>query len=143
MVECDSAMSETEKMKAIPTSPQRHVVAGLAAVVGGLVAPYERASPINNRPVLNWLWASGHHPFGPFSNTSSVSYLLRDTAKVSSCLCMPFFFSSSSVGRIILRLRLMVRCHSVFPRFTLNFVVYQWGLCLNNVCLRDCTTVMV
>lgn len=89
MVECDSAVSETEKMKAIPTAPQRHIVAGLAAVVGGLVAPYERASHINNRPVLNWLWASGHHPFGPFSNTSSVSYLLRDTAKVSA---IPSYF---------------------------------------------------
>jgi hypothetical protein len=83
LFECDSAVSETQKMKAIPNSPQRHIVAGLAAVVGGLVAPYERASHIHDRPILNWLWASGHHPFGPFSNTSTVSHLLRDTAKVS------------------------------------------------------------
>lgn len=82
---CDSAVSETQKMKAIPNSPQRHIMAGLAAVVGGLVAPYERASHIHDRPILNWLWASGHHPFGPFSNTSTVSHLLRDTAKVSLC----------------------------------------------------------
>lgn len=76
-------MSETKRMMAIPASPQRHIMAGLAAVVGGLVAPYERASHIHDRPVLDWLWASGHHPFGPFSNTSSVSHLLKDTAKVS------------------------------------------------------------
>lgn len=76
-----SAVSETKKMKAFPNSPQRHIVAGLAAVVGGLVAPYERASHIHDRPVLSWLWASGHHPFGPFSNTSTVSHLLRDTAR--------------------------------------------------------------
>uniref|UniRef100_A0A7I4FQ67 DUF7906 domain-containing protein n=1 Tax=Physcomitrium patens TaxID=3218 RepID=A0A7I4FQ67_PHYPA len=76
-----SAVSETKKMKAIPTSPQRHIIAGLAAVVGGLVAPYERASHIHDRPILDWLWACGHHPFGPFSNTSSVSHLLRDTAR--------------------------------------------------------------
>ncbi|CAK9871609.1 unnamed protein product [Sphagnum jensenii] len=75
-----SAVSETEKREAIPNSPQRHIVAGLAAVVGGLVAPYETASHIHDRPVLDWLWASGHQPFGPFSNTSSVSQLLRDTA---------------------------------------------------------------
>lgn len=85
LVECCSAVSETKKMKAIPTSPQRHIIAGLAAVVGGLVAPYERASHIHDRPILDWLWACGHHPFGPFSNTSSVSHLLRDTARVSFC----------------------------------------------------------
>jgi hypothetical protein len=78
-----SAVSETEKREAIPNSPQRHIVAGLAAVVGGLVAPYETASHIHDRPVLDWLWASGHQPFGPFSNTSSVSQLLLDTALVS------------------------------------------------------------
>lgn len=80
---CCSAVSETKRMEAIPTSPQRHIVAGLAAVVGGLVAPFEKASHIHDRPILDWLWASGHHPFGPFSNTSSVSHLLRDTAMVS------------------------------------------------------------
>lgn len=68
-------------MKATPNSPQRHIIAGLAAVVGGLVAPYERASHIHDRPILDWLWASGHHPFGPFSNTSTVSHMLRDTAR--------------------------------------------------------------
>ncbi|XP_024397913.1 uncharacterized protein [Physcomitrium patens] len=76
-----SAVSETKRMKATPNSPQRHIIAGLAAVVGGLVAPYERASHIHDRPILDWLWASGHHPFGPFSNTSTVSHMLRDTAR--------------------------------------------------------------
>jgi len=90
LFECNSAVSETKKMKAIPNSPQRHIVAGLAAVVGGLVAPYERASHIHDRPVLNWLWASGHHPFGPFSNTSSVSHLLLDTARVSLSIDLRF-----------------------------------------------------
>lgn len=59
---------------------QRHILAGLASVVGGLSAPYEKASHVHERPVVNWLWATGCHPFGPFSNTSQVSQLLQDAA---------------------------------------------------------------
>lgn len=75
-----SYVSETKRRVALPQHADRHIIAGLASVVGGVVAPYEKASHIHGRPVVNWLWASGHHPFGPFSNTSSVSRLLLDTA---------------------------------------------------------------
>ncbi|BBN07035.1 hypothetical protein MPTK1_4g00410 [Marchantia polymorpha subsp. ruderalis] len=75
-----SYVSDTKRREAIANAPQRHIIAGLASVVGGLGAPYERASHIHGRPMHNWLWASGHHPFGPFSNTSSISQLLVDTA---------------------------------------------------------------
>ncbi|KAI5081905.1 hypothetical protein GOP47_0001648 [Adiantum capillus-veneris] len=75
-----SYVSETEKLKVEPISPQRHILAGLASVLGGLVAPYEKASHIHERPVLNWLWASGCHPFGPFSNHSGISQLMADNA---------------------------------------------------------------
>ncbi|KAI5414418.1 hypothetical protein KIW84_040066, partial [Lathyrus oleraceus] len=59
---------------------QRHILAGLASVVGGLSAPYEKASHAHERHVVNWLWAAGCHPFGPFSKTSRVSQMLRDVA---------------------------------------------------------------
>ncbi|MCO5582490.1 hypothetical protein L7F22_036387 [Adiantum nelumboides] len=75
-----SYVSETEKVKAEPISPQRHILAGIASVLGGLAAPYEKASHIHERPVLNWLWASGCHPFGPFSNHSGISQLMADNA---------------------------------------------------------------
>lgn len=75
-----SYVSETERRYAVPTLSQRHILAGLASVIGGLTAPYEKASHIHQRPVLNWLWATGCHPFGPFSNVSEISQLLRDTA---------------------------------------------------------------
>ncbi|KAG6431362.1 hypothetical protein SASPL_109441 [Salvia splendens] len=45
-----------------------------------LSAPYEKASHIHSRPVVNWLVTAGCHPFGPFSNTSQLSQLLRDVA---------------------------------------------------------------
>lgn len=76
-----SYVSETERRHAIPSQAQRHILAGLASAVGGLSAPYEKASHVHERPVVNWLWATGCHPFGPFSNTSQVSQMLHDVAK--------------------------------------------------------------
>lgn len=76
-----SYVSEKERRHDLPSQAQRHILAGLASAVGGLSAPYERASHIHERPVLNWLWAVGCHPFGPFSNTSRISQMLHDVAR--------------------------------------------------------------
>ncbi|RVW19454.1 hypothetical protein CK203_114597 [Vitis vinifera] len=65
---------------AIPSQAQRHILAGLASAVGGLSAPYEKASHVHERPIVNWLWSVGCHPFGPFSNTSQMSQMLQDVA---------------------------------------------------------------
>ncbi|KAL5700820.1 hypothetical protein ACHQM5_026227 [Ranunculus cassubicifolius] len=75
-----SYVSETSRMFAHPRQAQRHILAGLASATGGLSAPYEKASHVHERPVLNWLWAAGCHPFGPFSNTSQTSQMLQDVA---------------------------------------------------------------
>uniref|UniRef100_A0A803N2B2 DUF7906 domain-containing protein n=1 Tax=Chenopodium quinoa TaxID=63459 RepID=A0A803N2B2_CHEQI len=74
-------VSEMERRHALPSQAQRHILAGLASAVGGLSAPFERASHVHERPVLNWLWAVGCHPFGPFSNTSRISQMLHDVAQ--------------------------------------------------------------
>ncbi|KAF5189349.1 Transmembrane protein [Thalictrum thalictroides] len=75
-----SYVSETTKRFADPSQAQRHILAGLASAVGGLSAPYEKASHVHERPVYNWLWSTGCHPFGPFSNTSQISQMLQDVA---------------------------------------------------------------
>ncbi|KAL5542001.1 hypothetical protein UlMin_009711 [Ulmus minor] len=75
-----SYVSETDRRHALPSQAQRHILAGLASALGGLSAPYEKASHVHERPVVNWLWASGCHPFGPFSNTSQISQMLQDVA---------------------------------------------------------------
>ncbi|XP_061992813.1 uncharacterized protein LOC133710695 [Rosa rugosa] len=75
-----SYVSETQRRHAEPSQVQRHILAGLASAVAGLSAPYEKASHVHERPVVNWLWAAGCHPFGPFSNTSKVSQMLQDVA---------------------------------------------------------------
>ncbi|KAK4767501.1 hypothetical protein SAY86_015251 [Trapa natans] len=75
-----SYVSETERRNALPYQAQRHILAGLASAVGGLTAPYEKASHVHERAVMNWLWSAGCHPFGPFSNTSQISQMLKDVA---------------------------------------------------------------
>lgn len=79
-----SYVSETERRHALPYQAQRHILAGLASAVGGLTAPYEKTSHVHERAVVNWLWAAGCHPFGPFSNTSQISQMLKDVALVRS-----------------------------------------------------------
>lgn len=85
-----SYVSELERRHAIPSQAQRHILAGLASVVGGLSAPYEKASHVHERPVVNWLLAAGCHPFGPFSNTSRISQMLQDAALVNLSIFFPF-----------------------------------------------------
>lgn len=75
-----SYVSETKRRYAHPTQAQRHILAGLASAVGGMSAPYEKVSHVHERPVVNWLWSTGCHPFGPFSNTSQISQMLHDVA---------------------------------------------------------------
>ncbi|XP_072983753.1 uncharacterized protein [Typha latifolia] len=75
-----SYVSETTRQYAFPSLAQRHILAGLASTVGGLSAPYERASHIHERPIVNWLLAAGCHPFGPFSNSSQISQMVQDVA---------------------------------------------------------------
>ncbi|WJZ86739.1 hypothetical protein VitviT2T_006171 [Vitis vinifera] len=70
------------------TSTTPYILAGLASAVGGLSAPYEKASHVHARPIVNWLWSAGCHPFGPFSNTSQMSQMLQDVALV---IPMTFF----------------------------------------------------
>lgn len=89
-----SYVSELERRHASPWQVQRYIVAGVASVLGGLSAPFEKASHVHERPVVNWLWAAGCHPFGPFSNTSHISELLRDAALVCSLYCKAYGISN-------------------------------------------------
>ncbi|KAF2533371.1 hypothetical protein F2Q70_00032655 [Brassica cretica] len=75
-----SYVSETERQHAVPSQVQRHILAGIASALGGVSAPYEKTSHAHERPVTNWLWAAGCHPFGPFSNVSQMSQMLQDVA---------------------------------------------------------------
>ncbi len=67
-------------------SPTRHIVAGLATAIGGLMNPYERYSKDSASVLHDYLWANGHHPFGPWSNTPAVSTLFVDAALRNSII---------------------------------------------------------
>ena len=78
--------SNDRLVHARPGEPTRHVVAGVARALGGVASPTERWSPIHRRKVENWLWAVGHHPFGPFSGCPTMSVALQDVAKRNAAL---------------------------------------------------------
>jgi len=63
-----------------PRDPTRHIVAGISMALAGLVTPYERVS-LQGKLSESFLWSAGHHPFGPFSNTSSISHLTAHIAQ--------------------------------------------------------------
>ena len=78
--------SNDRLVHARPGEPTRHVVAGVARALGGVASPTERWSPIHGGVVENWLWAVGHHPFGPFSGCPTMSVVLQDVAKRNAAL---------------------------------------------------------
>ena len=45
----------------------------------GVVSPTVIYSRNHDRLISNYLWATGHHPFGHYSNTSSVSIIHKET----------------------------------------------------------------
>lgn len=61
-----------------PRRPTRHIVAGLSTALGGLLPPYERFDVVRKRVASNFLWSHGAVPWGPFSNSSSLSLIFAD-----------------------------------------------------------------
>lgn len=58
---------------------ERHIVAGLAEALGAVTNPFQNYNLDKQAIVEDYLWAHGHHPFGPFSVTASLSDLMLDT----------------------------------------------------------------
>ena len=73
-------VSEDEQVSISGRRTTRHVLAGVASALGALGDPARRFSEPHGRCVNDLLWSTGHHPFGPFSNCSSLSQVSRDTA---------------------------------------------------------------
>ena len=68
-----------------PRDPTRHVLAGLAAAVGAIPPPYQARLP-GGGAVYDFAWATGHHPFGPFANSSALSATTVDAARRNALL---------------------------------------------------------
>ena len=62
-----------------PRSPTRHIVAGIAASLGGITEPFYRYAVERQEMVFDYMWANGRHPFGPFSNTAQLSTIFLDS----------------------------------------------------------------
>eukprot|EP00742_Colponemidia_sp_Colp-10_P008774 GILJ01009525.1.p1 GENE.GILJ01009525.1~~GILJ01009525.1.p1 ORF type:complete len:770 (+),score=115.28 GILJ01009525.1:103-2310(+) len=71
--------SELESMVQDPKSLTRHIIAGVASALGGLLQPTERFSATHGRVINDYIWANGHHPFGVFSKTPHLSQIFIDS----------------------------------------------------------------
>jgi len=59
-------------------NPTAHIIAGLAEAMGGLVPPHASHSQLHKSPMFDYTWSIGFHPFGPFSNFTSLTPLHVD-----------------------------------------------------------------
>ena len=60
--------------------PTPHALAGLAASIGAVLSPFESFNA-HGAPALDFHWAIGQHPFGPFSATPSLPDIVIDVAQ--------------------------------------------------------------
>lgn len=84
-----------------------------------LAAPWCRQtawSPALEAPVKSWQWAGGHTPFGPFSSSTSLSLLLRDTALRNSLLAL---LNRTVSSALLLLHKLEVGAASLLPQWYL------------------------
>ena len=61
-------------------SPTSHALAGLASSLGALVSPFESFGA-DGTPAVDFHWAVGNHPFGPFSSASVLPEVMVETAR--------------------------------------------------------------
>jgi len=59
----------------------RHVIAGLARALAGVVPPQARYDPLGEVVTSDWRWAVGATPFGPYSNFTGVSEITQSIAR--------------------------------------------------------------
>lgn len=59
---------------------ERHILAGVMTALTGSVPPYETFDFSKQQTLRNWLWATGHLPFGPYSKTKTLSRVTKQSA---------------------------------------------------------------
>eukprot|EP00878_Enallax_costatus_P009803 GHUV01010236.1.p1 GENE.GHUV01010236.1~~GHUV01010236.1.p1 ORF type:complete len:735 (+),score=167.23 GHUV01010236.1:318-2522(+) len=64
----------------------RHVIAGLAQSLAGIVPPYQHFESRLDRVENDWRWAAGATPFGPYSNYEGVSEIMQNAARRNQLL---------------------------------------------------------
>ncbi|CAI7880847.1 unnamed protein product [Closterium sp. NIES-54] len=110
-------VSEGQPVFVSPQHLQRPLTAGIAASLGGLVAPYEDLNVHRQRCMRrSWVWAVGHHPFGPVSNTSSLSALLKDSILMNAVY-----------SRVDISLRSLHRCIQAIEDFSNTYLFAALG----------------
>eukprot|EP01113_Clastostelium_recurvatum_P004928 TRINITY_DN1218_c1_g1_i1.p1 TRINITY_DN1218_c1_g1~~TRINITY_DN1218_c1_g1_i1.p1 ORF type:complete len:385 (+),score=84.20 TRINITY_DN1218_c1_g1_i1:2-1156(+) len=64
----------------------RHIIAGLATSIGGIVPPMLRYSPVHDSVMYDYTWAMGAHPWGHFTGSDYISQIFLDAGIRNSVL---------------------------------------------------------
>eukprot|EP00002_Diphylleia_rotans_P020835 TRINITY_DN4047_c0_g1_i3.p1 TRINITY_DN4047_c0_g1~~TRINITY_DN4047_c0_g1_i3.p1 ORF type:complete len:731 (+),score=150.19 TRINITY_DN4047_c0_g1_i3:88-2280(+) len=72
--------SQIKQLSLDTRNPTRSIIAGLATSIAGLVPPYSGYSDIHEKLVTDYTWATGYHPFGPFSNSTHIGPIFAENA---------------------------------------------------------------
>eukprot|EP00210_Caulerpa_lentillifera_P000299 g292.t1 len=59
---------------------ERHILSGVMIALTGSIPPYELFNAEKQEVNYNWLWATGHTPFGPYSTTKTLSGVTKQAA---------------------------------------------------------------
>ncbi|KAG0492027.1 hypothetical protein HPP92_005425 [Vanilla planifolia] len=76
-------VSETSRQYAFPCGPASHRL-GISISSWRFKCALRKSITCSWQAIVNWLWAAGCHPYGPFSNSSKISQMLHDVALRSS-----------------------------------------------------------
>uniref|UniRef100_A0A0D9WRK2 DUF7906 domain-containing protein n=1 Tax=Leersia perrieri TaxID=77586 RepID=A0A0D9WRK2_9ORYZ len=62
-------------------SLDRPIIASVLQSMWGVSPTHQSWSPEHNATVVDYTWSTGHTPFGPFSETKSLSFVQKDAAR--------------------------------------------------------------
>jgi hypothetical protein len=95
----------------VKADPSRAVVAALSAALANMAAPYERHAKARDDIAVDFIWAVGKHPFGPFGAATASSQIFLDTA-IRNAILASIAASLRSVHRSCAQVRPAARFRS-------------------------------
>lgn len=75
----------------------RPIIASVLQSMWGVSPTHQSWSPEHNATVVDYTWSTGHTPFGPFSETKSLSFVQKDAARRNVLLTTLNYTITSSI----------------------------------------------
>jgi hypothetical protein len=77
---------------------ERPIIGSVLQSMWGVSPTHQSWSPDHNATVVDYTWSTGHTPFGPFSETKSLSFVQKDAARRNVLLTTLNFTITSAIN---------------------------------------------